>query len=304
MQVVTDDIDFLRFLGNQESQWIEKPSKYIERVLARLHGNHGLAGDKLPWKKTHDSIGLRPGEITLWAGINGHWKSLMLNQVCAWSIHRSPWLIASMEMPPDATFERMTKQVSGGKPSDEYVREFMTDCDTRLWIYDQTDTVKSDRILGMCHYAATELGVKHIVIDSLMKCGIGADDYNAQKNFVDRLCWCAKSRKVHIHLVAHMRKGSREQDLPDKFDVKGAGELTDLVDNVFIVHRNKGKEARVERGEDVNPEEPDCVLMVAKQRHGEWEGKVKLWLHKESMQLVPSPENRPMWYPRKSENAA
>jgi len=145
-------------------------------------------------------------------------------------------------------------------------------------------------------YAFSKLGVKHIVIDSLMKCGLGTDDYNAQKSFVDRLCWIAKTYKGHIHLVHHMRKGRSENDIPDKFDVKGAGEITDMVDNLFIVHRNKGKEQKVEKGESVDELEPDSTLTVAKQRHGEWEGKVALYFDPSSHQYLSGPGGRSEWF--------
>ena len=138
----------------------------------------------------------------------------------------------------------------------------------------------------MCIYAMTVLKIKHIVIDSLMKCGINGDDYNGQKTFVDRLCWAAKTYGGHIHLVHHMRKGRSESDAPDKFDVKGAGEITDMVDNLVIVHRNKEKERAIENGEHVHDGICDTTLIVAKQRHGEWEGKIKLWFHKESQRFA------------------
>jgi twinkle protein len=90
-----------------------------------------------------------------------------------------------------------------------------------------------------------------------------------------------------------MRKGSSESERPDKFDIKGAGEITDLVDNVFIVHRNKEKERNAER-DNPNPKiakQPDQTLRIAKQRHGEWEGAFALWFHKPSTQFVSGPDN-------------
>ena len=87
-----------------------------------------------------------------------------------------------------------------------------------------------------------------------------------------------------------MRKGESETKIPDKFDVKGAGELTDLVDNVMIVHRNKAKERRAEANETVDHYEPDATLTVAKQRHGEWEGRINLYFHRDSQQYVPNPD--------------
>src|SRR5690554_6707963 len=106
MNVVTDDIDFLDFLAKQESQFIRPASDWLEDTLARLRGEGGTAGDLLPWSKTHNKIALRPGEVSIWGGYNGHGKSQMLGQVAAWGLHTKRWLIASMEMLPSATMKR------------------------------------------------------------------------------------------------------------------------------------------------------------------------------------------------------
>jgi len=286
MHTLNDDVDYIQFIGTQESQYIIKPSELKEDVLSIFTGAGDLRGDILPWSKTHNYVKLRPGEVTVWAGINGHGKSQLLGQVCAWGLKHSKWLIASMEMKPSRTMHRMVRQVSGtSNTSESFVNKFLDWTDDRLWIYDQTDTVKAERILGMVHYAAKELGINHIIIDSLMKCGIRKDDMDGQAAFVDRLCWAAKSNNIHIHLVHHMRKGERESNVPDKFDVRGAGEITDLVDNVFIVHRNKAKEIKAAAG-NADPTEPDCVLKIAKQRNGEWEKSILLWFNQDSLQYV------------------
>ena len=302
MKTIGDDIDFLAFIGKQESQFIAKASEFGEGVLSRFRGDDSISGDLLPWSKSHQLVALRPGEVSVWAGVNGHGKSQLLGQVCAWNLANSKWLMASMEMKPAATMYRMIRQMAGMKtPSDQYVNRLLKWTDEKLWIYDQLDTVKAERILGMVHYAAQVLKVNHIIIDSLMKCGIGTDDYNAQKAFVDRLCWAAKTENIHIHLVHHIRKGEKESTIPDKFDIRGAAEITDLVDNVFIVHRNKSKEAKrvtAKFADQIFDEssEPDCTLKIAKQRHGEWEGAFNLWFHPDSYQYVPKPENRPMTF--------
>lgn len=173
--------------------------------------------------------------------------------------------------------------------------------------------VRGEKILGFIHYCAKELGCRHIVIDSLTKCGINSDDRNAEKDFIDRLQWAAKTLKCHIHLVCHVRKPNAhgEEYVPNKFDVRGAGELTDLVDNVFIVWKDKRKEAAEEAQRNGFPLEPkeqkalencDQMLIIAKQRHGAWEGSFKLWFH-ESMQFT-SDENRPVWFDFKDERQA
>jgi len=291
MKPISDDIDFLKFAGVQESQYIEPTKTFSNEVKERFSHGFEVRGEKLPWHKSHDKVGLRPGEVSIWAGINGHGKSLVLGQVLLFMPRDVKCLIASLEMKPAATLERMCRQsLGGGVPTDFYVDEFMEKTDN-IYIYDQVDTVQPERILGMCHYAAKELGINHIMIDSLMKCGISPEDYPRQKEFVDRLCWVAKSENIHIHLVHHIRKGSNEGEQPDKFDIKGAGEITDLVDNVFIVHRNKSKEQKLQNNQTVEPYEPDETLRVAKQRHGEWEGIFKLWFHQPSTQFVGSSES-------------
>lgn len=301
MKTINDEIDFLSFLGNQESQFVIPASETKEGVLSRLRGDQDTLGDLLPWNKTHNDIRLRMGEVSIWGGYNGHGKSQILGQVFAWLLFQAKCLIASMEMKPDATMYRMVRQISGlMNVNENYANQFLNFTDDKLWIYDQKDTVDSQRILGMVHYAAQELGIKHIMIDSLMKCGFkGSTDAQSmqQVEFVDRLCWAAKSNDVHIHLVHHMRKGEGgEFREPDKHDFRGAGQIVDLVDNAFIVHRNKGKEQRAELGEDVDHSEPDATLKAVKQRHGEWEGKFLLWFHKESLQYTPHKDNRALTY--------
>jgi twinkle protein len=124
-----------------------------------------------------------------------------------------------------------------------------------------------------------ELGLDHLVIDSLMKCGIGVEDLTGQKDFVDGLCAIARDTGLHIHLVVHMRKGENEKTAPGKFDVKGAGEITDLVDNLVIVWKNGRKT------DDPTSTDPDAYVRVAKQRHHSWEGSFAFWFDKGSQQF-------------------
>lgn len=300
MKPIPTDVDLLAFSGIAESQYLEPTSTFEEQLADRFQNGVRIIGEKLPWRKTHDKVRLRDGEVSLWFGYNGHGKSLVLGQVLTWLPRDVKIVIASLEMKPVATLERACRQsLGGGFPTKQYVSEFIEQTDN-IWIYDQNDSVQADRILGLCHYAAQELGVKQIMIDSLMKCGISPEDYPRQKEFVDRLCWCAKSEDIHIHLVHHGRKGASEMNIPDKHDAKGAGEITDLVDNVFIVHRNKEKEIkRAEAKKNNQPfhedSEPDARLKIAKQRHGEWEGMFGLWFMPDSHQYVDRDLRRLKW---------
>lgn len=285
-----DGVDFreyLEFCGKQESQSLVPLSSAAARIWDRMQQGPSHFGDPLPWQKTHGKIRFRPGEISVWAGMNGHGKSLVLSHCSiVWMLY-GPVAVASLEMPIDALGERFSRQALGRR--DIGLEDFgrvMASTDEKYWIYDETDTVESERVLGMAIYAIKELGCRHVIIDSLVKCGLRMGDASAQeqKSFVDRLCWIAKTYRAHIHLVHHMRKGNGEYEPGNKMDVKGAGEITDLADNVLLQWRNKPKENRLAKGEQ--DDGPDAVLTVAKQRHGEWEGPILLWLDKTSQQFT------------------
>jgi twinkle protein len=84
----------------------------------------------------------------------------------------------------------------------------------------------------------------------------------------------------------HIKKGKTENDVPGKFDIKGSGAITDLADNVFIVWRNKAKEAAIRAGDDYSPDDPDALLILDKQRHGETEGRYRLFFDRSSLQYL------------------
>ena len=290
---VLNDIDFLSFVGTQESQFLEPVSSFRDEIHDIFDQGILEHGDTLPWQKVHDKFRLRPNEVTVWAGINGHGKSLVISHVFAHLMKDTRCLIASLEMPISRTCHRLFRQIAGTSNPTKMFRDEMIDwTEERLWLYDQLDTVAPERILGMCIYAFTELKIDHIVIDSLMKCGINNKDTEKMQEFIDRLMWVAKTHGGHIHLVHHMRKGETEEKIPNKLDVKGAGEITDMIDNLCIVWKNKKKAAEIERGETVDKLSPDGVIVVDKQRHGEWEGKIALYFDHASYQFKGSPDGR------------
>ena len=222
----------------------------LQEVIDSFHNPQSQPYCVLPWVKTHNRIRLRRGEFSVWAGVNGHGKSLLLSQVQLGLMKQGQKVCAvSPEMRPRAMMVRMSRQAIGViEPSIDYLRRLHHWTDGRLWFYDQQDTIPVKRILGVARYCAAELGIDHFVIDSLMKCGMGVDDYNAQKAFVDALSTIARDTEMHIHLVAHSRKRPSEHGVMDKFDIKGAGEISDMADNVFTLWRNKPKEAEAAKG--------------------------------------------------------
>lgn len=298
---IVKDIDFRKFIARQESQSIRSTTDFIAEAKDRLDNGVKVVGEPLPWQKTHDSFRFREGEITIWAGINGNGKSLVMGQSALWLAKKSKVLIASMEMLPASTVARMMRQASGvARPTESFYPRFDELTKQSIWIYDQVGSVTPEKIIGMIHWASEELGIKHIMIDSLVKCGINQSENEPQKRFVAMLSDAAKEHKIHIHLVVHIRKpdqGSANK-LPTKFDIKGAGEITDLADNVLIISRNLAKEDMRMKGDSrYDASAPDGYITVAKQRHGEWEGRWTFWWHEQSQQWIQRRGSGPQPYP-------
>lgn len=302
--IIPTDIDFLAFLGRQESQELHWADHFADRVEAAASGEEFVVGHALPWGKTHNTIRLRPSELTIWAGINGHRKSLLTGQVMLWLAKEARVCLASMEMPPVNTLLRMARQAAGSMPSARFAREFAEWGYERICIYDQLDTVAADKILGMVHYAAGELRCEHIVIDSLTKVGLPVEDLSLQTQFIDRLQWAAKNHGCHIHLVCHMRKGRDEEVRPNKFDIRGAGQIADLADNVFVLWKNKKRETLLvrqdkdaeltDREKEYLEKHTDQEIIVVKQRNAQYEGIVGLYFHNKSLQFTPQEREQAM----------
>lgn len=287
--MIRDNIDFSLYMASTEAAHKLIPAgAYAEEVADYLQNGTQLTGTKLPWRKTRSLIRFRPGEVTLWSGMNGHGKSLALGQAAAGFVcQRERVCIASFEMRPVVTLARMTRQTAGARqPERDLVLGLHEIWSDWLWLYDQQGQVTGERILAVMRYAAQELGVKQFILDSLMKCGLAEDDYTGQKLFTDALCTIARDTGMHIHLVAHSKKAKDETQAPGKMDVKGSGSITDQVDNVIVWWRNKAKEAAAQAGEPLDDTKPDALMVIDKQRNGEFEGKVGFWFDPESMQYL------------------
>ena len=250
MIIDAKNIDFGSYLEAHsflEAGSIKNLSEFRDDVAEYSDTGDTINGAKMPWGKTEQFTRVCDGKLSIWAGVNGSGKSLMLGQVITGLMKQGRRaVIASLEMQPKQTIYRMICQSSTTRASREYSLGWMDHFQNSLWIYDQLDRIAVNRVLGMACYAANELGANDIVIDSLTKCGVGRDDYAAQATFVDRLQWCAKTWNVHIHLVCHMRKSNAPGHREGKNDIRGAAEITDLADNVYIIRRNKAKEKQVE----------------------------------------------------------
>lgn len=282
MQLIPDTLDFAAYMDEPETHDIRPASDWLQETIDAFYA----PPDSTPvptmlWKKTDGKVNFRKGEVSLWAGVNGHGKSMFLSQVVLDLCYQGEQvLVSSFEMKPAKQMHRMSRQAYAGRePAISFLKSFHSWTDGRLWMYDHVGSVEWRKLIAVMRYAAKTFGITHFVIDSLMKCVKGEDDYNAQKDFVNELCAFAVAHGVHVHLVHHVRKGESEHKAPGKFDIKGAGAITDMVDNVFIVWRNK-------KAEQEETGDPTCIVACEKQRNGEFEGKFGFWFDVASQQYL------------------
>ena len=246
-----------------------------------------LLGDKY-----HDCFELRPGELSVWTGINGHGKSLMLGQVLVGLMHQGQRVcVFSGEMTPLEQAKRILKQCTGiERPTPAYIDATADWLRDRMWLFNVVGSATIDRLIEVFKYAAKRYGIEQFVIDSLMVTDVpdeGPGAFTAQKVAVQKMAGFAKQYKAHVHLVAHPRKGKDESAAPGKLDVGGSGKITDGADNIFSVWS-----ARKEDGEDEN-EKPDALLELHKQRNGDVQHKkFWLWFNQAAKQFCSTPARK------------
>lgn len=266
------DINFLDYLKNRQTETdkIKRVEEFRDEVVAMLENGSTIQGATMPWTKTHDLFRFRGSEVTMWQGYNGHGKSMVLGYISLGLIaQHQPVCIASFEMRPQSTIMRMLKQATGAEhPTPFAYQQFVNFCQDKFWIYDKQGMSSPEILYGVMYYAAEKLGVKHFVIDSLMRVIGGEEDYDGQKNFVSRLCDIALETNLHIHLVHHNRKGD-ESKMAGRYGAKGSGSLSDNVHNTFEVWKD--------RRENKPEEAPDVILNCDKHREGDWQGNIGLW---------------------------
>jgi twinkle protein len=273
---------------------LRTPLSYVEEVVAMFAGpSIATTGATLPWPGLQDRIRLRPAELSVWTGINGHGKSDLLGHVMVDLIKQGERVcVFSGETMPRKLLYRLIQQACAtAAPTEGYVRAAHGWLDGSLWIFDRTGNADQQALFEAFRYAAKRYRVTHFFVDSLLKCGLAEDDYTGQKRFIEQLCDFKNEFNVHVHLVAHARKGQDESRAPGKMDIRGGGALTDLPDNVFSVWRNKAKEAK---GEPKGEGDRDAEVQCLKQRATGDEPLMRLWFDHTCLQFKQSPT----WHPK------
>ena len=280
-----DSIDFAAYERQTEAAAKVRPaSAYVVDLDAQFAPRERSSRrPRMSSTKLGRCLEFRPGEVTAWAGYNGHRKSLVVGQtfldLCS---QGERCLVMSFEMLPAVTLARMARQAFGSAaPSKRQRDAFMSWTTDRLWIFDHMGRFSPGKCMAVLRYFAEELQGTHVAIDSMMMVCESEESLDEQKQFVTDLVRVAQETGLHLHLVAHCKKPLDESRPPTKYDIRGSSAISDQVHNVAMVWANRAKKAALEAS-GANPEEkwleqPDAMLGIDKQRNGAFEGKLKLW---------------------------
>lgn len=205
-----------------------------------------------------DIVGLAEGEVSLFSGGNSSGKSSFLNELLLNVVNQGgKAALWSGELRPDI-LKTWIQMVAAGKkhlaesrivPGKFYVPVPVAEkidrwLDGKMFIYNNEYSSKWEQVFNDMNELLT-MGVSIFVLDNLFSLDIdvlNGDKNNKQKELILQICQFAKKNHVHIILVAHPRK---VMSFLRKNDISGTADLTNAVDNVFIMHRvnndfNKG----------------------------------------------------------------
>lgn len=285
-----DDLDWKVYERQTEAAVkVRRASAFGDQFEAafreRTNGTHR---PRMSSTKLGRGIEFRPGEVTVWAGYNGHRKSFVTGQVALDLCAQGERVLSmSLEMLPGETLARQARQAFGvHAPSQRQREAFMRWTDDRLWIFDHMGRFAPRQALAVLRYFASELKGAQVFIDSMMMVCQSEESLDEQKQLMTDLVREAQETRLHVHLVAHCKKpaGDGESRVPTKYDVRGSASITDQAHNVITVWANKAKKSALEKNPHDETElvKPDAVLSIEKQRNGVYEGRSMLWFDEAS----------------------
>lgn len=196
--------------------------------------------------------GLEKGTISLVSGLRGGGKSTLLAGWMLNAINAGNTVVCYSGELSDRNFLRWMVQQAAGKAhtiqSDEYEDYYTVDKEIslkvarwigqRLWLYNNNYGNNYQKVYDLVSKQVKETKADMVVIDNIMSLDLSASDrdkYESQTKFIWMLKDLARLTQTHVIFVAHPRKSQGFLRLDD---VSGSGNIGNIVDNAFIVHRN------------------------------------------------------------------
>lgn len=254
--------------------------------------------------------GFAMGELTIISGLSGAGKSTILNQFILSAVQSGYKAAAWSGELQGKRFQTWIDQMAAGKDLVKEKAGFVdffyapqNVCDEihkwlrgKFWLYEndygsEWNQLKED-ILDKVH----ENGVHLVIVDNLMALDLdGApSDNDVQTRLIKEMKTMARKENIHIILVCHPRKEQSFQ-LLRKESIAGTANITNLCDNLLIIHRvgrDFEKRAKEFWGEAEVQKmlEADNVLEVAKNRsQGVVDHTIRLYYEKETRRMKNEP---------------
>ena len=195
-------------------------------------------------------IGLNKGEVSCVSGLRGSGKSSLMSQIALEAVQRKyKTALFSGELSENRVLEWLQLQAAGKlytQPT-KYENYFYVDdktkyyinkwLDNKIYIYNNNYGNDAQKILNSVEQCITKNKVDLVILDNLMSMNLeslSGDKYERQTKLALGLVKYAQDNDVHILFVAHPRKSIGFLRLED---ISGTADLTNAVENVFIVHR-------------------------------------------------------------------
>lgn len=200
-------------------------------------------------KKMH---GLMKGGVSVWSGLRASAKSTILSQIALQAVNDDHTVLFYSGELTDKRFSRwLIQQAAGKQYSVQYEKDggvfwYVPDdtkkkigswIGSRLFVYNNSYNSVFENLINAVKDKVEANHPDLIVMDNLMTIDIMAldsNEYRAQTVVLKGLAELAKQYNVHIALVAHPRKAETFLRLKD---ISGTGNIANLVDSAFIVHR-------------------------------------------------------------------
>lgn len=252
--------------------------------------------------------GFALGELSVWSGGNASSKSTYMNQLALESVNQNYNVaIYSGELTANRLLQWITLQASNkedvienkGFYRPKYKDKILYWLDTRLFIYDNELGNKKDTLLESIQDIVERKNVKVIIIDNLMSIELSNQNkYDEQSILIKELSNLAKKLNIHIHFVCHPRK---VMTFLRKNDISGTADLTNIADNVFILHRvgddfkNAIKEMRKIRDDAPIFQYTNVIEICKNREYGVQDILVGMYYEKETKRLLDH-ENEKRYY--------
>lgn len=258
-------------------------------------------------KKLH---GLMKGGLSIWSGLRASAKSTILSQIALSAIDDNHNVLFYSGELTDKRFARWLVQQAAGK---QYVKEYEKEeskywfvpddvqrkiaswIGNKLYVYNNSYGSEYSRLINEIENKIQLVKPDLIVLDNLMTIGlsdISTNEYQAQTTLMLKLHELAEKYNCHIGLVAHPRKTTTFLRL---IDIAGSGNIGNMVDSAFIVHRvnHDFKKGFIDEFCKKGTNEEDVLLFngtnvieIAKDREeGIQDEFIPLWYENESRRL-------------------